>query len=139
MAHRLRSRRDDQGFTLIELLIVIVILGILAAIVVFAVGNTGKNSASAACKSDAKSVETALEAYKAQNNGAYPTVNDWTALTTTGAAGAPYLRAQPGTDHYTLTWDSSGNVLVGAAAGTDPAPTPQNFDTAPKACDDVAS
>ena len=38
---RLRSRRaelgDQGGFTLIELLIVIVILGILAAIVVFAV------------------------------------------------------------------------------------------------------
>ena len=71
---RLRARRDEGdegGFTLIELLIVIVILGILAAIVVFAVQNLTGSSAKAACSSDVKSVETAAEAFKAQT-GAYP-------------------------------------------------------------------
>lgn len=72
---RLRARREDRGdeggFTLIELLIVIVILGILAAIVVFAVQNLTGSSAQSACKSDFKTVETAVEAYKAQMTG-YP-------------------------------------------------------------------
>lgn len=73
---RLRRRReelgDEGGFTLIELLIVIVILGILAAIVVFAVQNLTGSSVQASCRSDFKTVESALETYKAQL-GAYPT------------------------------------------------------------------
>jgi general secretion pathway protein G len=73
---RLRSRRDELkdgqgGFTLIELLIVIVILAILAAIVVFAVQNLSGTSAQASCNSDYKTVQTAIEAYKAQM-GSYP-------------------------------------------------------------------
>lgn len=71
MWERMRERSNEGGFTLIELLIVIVILAILAAIVVFAVGTTGSNAKSAACSSDAKSFETALESYKAEV-GAYP-------------------------------------------------------------------
>jgi general secretion pathway protein G len=73
---RLRRRQSimkdrEGGFTLIELLIVIVILAILAAIVVFAVSNLSKQSASASCKSDFQTTETAVEAYKAQMGG-YP-------------------------------------------------------------------
>ena len=60
------AKRDQGGFTLIELLIVIIILAILAAIVVFAVGSTNTNAIASSCNADAKSVETALEAYKAQ-------------------------------------------------------------------------
>jgi general secretion pathway protein G len=65
------EKRDEGGFTLIELLIVIIILAILAAIVVFAVGTTGANAKTAACNSDAKTMETALESYKAEV-GYYP-------------------------------------------------------------------
>ena len=66
---RLDAGRQD-GFTLIELLIVIVILGILAAIVVFAVGGITDRGDTSACKSDAKTVEVAAEAYRAQK-GSY--------------------------------------------------------------------
>ena len=45
-------RRGTRAFTLIELLIVIVILGILAAIVVFAVQNLTSSSSQASCGSD---------------------------------------------------------------------------------------
>lgn len=68
----------EAGFTLIELLIVIVILGILAGIVVFAVGNSKGDAETAACSANKKTVSTAAEAYRAKN-GSYPT-----SLSTTG-------------------------------------------------------
>jgi prepilin-type N-terminal cleavage/methylation domain-containing protein len=147
----LTKKRGEEGFTLIELLIVIVILGILAAIVVFAVGTTGKNSAAAACKADAKSVEVAVEAYKAQSTAtppAYPpaplaqasTDPGWAALVNPGPNGAPLLRAVPSPTHYLIWWDDSGNVYATGAAGPyGGAPAAQNVDTAqPNPCDAVS-
>ena len=72
MFTRLRDARHDEGFTLIELLIVIIILGILAAIVIFAVGGLSGQGATEACKTDGKTIDTAAEAYYAKN-GNYPT------------------------------------------------------------------
>ena len=64
----IRARRRgeelvESGFTLIELLVVIVVLGILAATVVFALTGVTGQSAQAACTSDAKTVEVAVQAY----------------------------------------------------------------------------
>ena len=67
---RLDAGRRDDGFTLIELLIVIVILGILAGIVVFAVGGISDRGNVAACKADKKTLQVAQEANFAQN-GSY--------------------------------------------------------------------
>jgi prepilin-type N-terminal cleavage/methylation domain-containing protein len=65
-------KKNDEGFTLIELLIVIVILGILATVVVFAVGGITDRGGDSACKADRATLEVAVEAYYAQN-GSYPT------------------------------------------------------------------
>jgi general secretion pathway protein G len=66
-------RRDQSGFTLIELLIVIVILGILAAIVAFSVRGITDRGDVSACKAEVKTVATAEEAYYAKN-GTYATL-----------------------------------------------------------------
>lgn len=73
MLERIRKGKDE-GFTLIELLIVIIILGILAAIVVFAVGSTRGDSVTATCKTDVKSIQLGAEAVKTKT-GSYPTNN----------------------------------------------------------------
>jgi general secretion pathway protein G len=60
--------RNENGFTLIELLMVIVILGILSGIVVFAVGGITDKGQTSACKADLSTVATAEEAYYANND-----------------------------------------------------------------------
>jgi general secretion pathway protein G len=113
---RLRQRReergDEGGFTLIELLIVIVVLGILAAIVVFAVQNLTGQSAASGCQSDYKTLETAAEAYKAQM-GTYPTgvpalTNTATQPGTNNTVG-PWLKDPITSSHYTMTVSADSN------------------------------
>ena len=63
--------RNKKGFTLIELLIVVVIIGILAAIAIPKFANTKDKAYVAAMKSDLRNLATYEEQYAADNNGAY--------------------------------------------------------------------
>ena len=59
--------RNAKGFTLIELLIVVVIIGILAAIAIPKFANTKEKAYIASMKSDLRNLITAQEAYFADN------------------------------------------------------------------------
>ena len=56
-------RKNNQGFTLIELLIVVVIIGILAAIAIPRFSATKGKAFDAAAKTDLRNAMTAQEAY----------------------------------------------------------------------------
>ncbi len=66
----IEETKQDKGFTLVELLIVIVILGILATVTVFAVTGITNKGKTSACKSDLKVLQVAEEANNA-NTGFY--------------------------------------------------------------------
>ena len=63
--------RNKKGFTLIELLIVVVIIGILAAIAIPKFTNTKEKAYLAAMKSDLRNLATYEESYAADYAGAY--------------------------------------------------------------------
>lgn len=70
----MRSVRNSvaKGFTLVEILIVVVILGILAAIVVPQFTNAANESRVGNVATQVSTIETQLELWAARNNGAYP-------------------------------------------------------------------
>ncbi len=118
--HRRRAARDGSavGFTLIELLIVVAVLGILAAVVVFALGGVSAQAAVAACKADATTVQTAVSAYNAQTGGT-PQVS--AALLTTTPSASPYLQSFPSSSSYTISI-VSGMVMIAAPSSATAVP-----------------
>ena len=68
---RNRSLQGRQGFTLIELLIVVVIIGILAAIAIPKFANTKEKAIVASMKSDLRNLASAQESYWVENRTYY--------------------------------------------------------------------
>jgi general secretion pathway protein G len=108
-------KASERGFTLIELLIVIVVLGILAAIVIFSLtGVTGQGKA-AACTSDGRSIEIADDAYQAANGTFSPTTG---ALVGTGVGTSnSYLKTWPSDPSF--TFDLGTNTDIATVTPTD--------------------
>lgn len=66
-------KSKEKGFTIVELLIVIVVIGILAALVVTTFSGIQKKGRDSERKTDIGAVHSQLEAYHA-TNGRYPTL-----------------------------------------------------------------
>jgi prepilin-type N-terminal cleavage/methylation domain-containing protein len=113
------EERDAEGFTLIELLVVIVVLGVLAAVVIFSLGGVTAQAASAACNANAKTVAIAVSAYEAENDAAPGGFSDLT------QGSNPYLQAVPSSPYYSISLND-GSVMVAAPASA----TPVNYSSA---------
>ena len=99
-----QRHRRQKGFTLVEILIVVVILGILAAIVIPQFTNASEQAKASSLVSQLQTIRSQLELYQVQHNGNYPTLAQlWDNMTlTTDVAGAttgsdfgPYLQQDP--------------------------------------------
>ena len=101
-AWRAKAHPTD-GFTLIELLIVLVILGILSAVVVFAIAAITDRGRGSACRSDRATIESASEAYFAKHHH-YASSMD--ALVTAGL-----VRETPDPGQWTITYDPATGAV----------------------------
>src|SRR5688572_30698318 len=75
MVQKLRERSQGEGgFTLVELLVVMLILGLLAAIAIPSFFNQREKAKDADAKAAVRTAQTAMETYATGNGGSYEDV-----------------------------------------------------------------
>jgi general secretion pathway protein G len=101
----IRTRSARRGFTLIEILIVVIILGILAAIVIPQFSSASSDAKKASLQSTVQTLRSQIALYKLQHGDTLPNLsgtgagNGWPALTASsvyqGTTVGPYMQAIP--------------------------------------------
>jgi general secretion pathway protein G len=115
--------KAKKGFTLVEILIVVVILGILAAIVIPQFTNASQEAKLSALKSNLQTVRAQIQLYKIQHNDSPPAVatfeNDMTVIDANGFG--PYLERVPNNpftnDNTVGAWDAGTSWELNATTG----------------------
>jgi prepilin-type N-terminal cleavage/methylation domain-containing protein len=110
----------DRGFTLVELLIVIVILGVLSSVSVFAVRGISSRGEAAACQADVKTLETAIEVWRVKHPGTDTVSED--DLVQAGHLRSPSTRYDV-IDALTIVPTAGGACVGQPAAGSTPVTT----------------
>ena len=96
---RQRMASEESGFTLVELLVVMLIIGLLAAIAIPSFFNQRDKAYDANAKEQARTAETAMETYATDNGGVYTGVTTAklvqieNSLTNAVSTTKPYLSA----------------------------------------------
>jgi type IV pilus assembly protein PilA len=104
--------QDESGFTLVELLVVMLILGLLAAIAIPAFFNQRDKARDASAKESVRTAETAMETYATDNDGSYAgateddLVNIEQTLSEVHSATVDDLHVTSAAATYTVTVDS---------------------------------
>ncbi len=119
-------KNQKHGFTLVEILIVVVILGILAAIVIPKFANASGDAKRNSMLNSLNAVRGQVELYMLQHGDKPPTLTatDWTPLTTqstfSGSTAGPYLTAAPMNqlNGFTSIAVVSADVVGGDAVAT---------------------
>jgi prepilin-type N-terminal cleavage/methylation domain-containing protein len=117
MSKSSEAGETEAGFTMLELLIIIAILGILAATIIFSLSGLTVSAAQASCKSDATSVEVAVQAFHENPNNTaaanqFPTSPAQLTDPASDNFGGPYLHSWPDGTNYTITLDATNRGQV---------------------------
>jgi general secretion pathway protein G len=110
--------RVSKAFTLVEILIVVVILGILAAIVVPQFTNASQDAQVGNVETQLQTIRSQIELFRVKNNGSYPASfasGAWTDL-----VGADYMRSAPSNPRNGSTTITAGTAPASAATSGGP-------------------